>query len=51
MSQTGGTELAFGVAGVAGLTMVASGAFALRRPVRARPVEETPQPAEELAAA
>ena len=51
MSQTGGTELSFGVAGLAGLTMVASGLFALRRPVRARPVEQTAQRAEELAAA
>ena len=51
LSATGGTELAFAVAGTAGLAMAVSGAVALRR---SRPVpiaDESAEPGEELAAA
>jgi MFS family permease len=55
LSRSGGTELAFAVAGVAGLTMAVSGAFALRRP-SGRPAPPAPPaeqavPREELAPA
>ena len=51
LSATGGTELAFAVAGTAGLVMAASGAFALRRPRPVPIAEESAEPSEELAAA
>jgi MFS family permease len=52
LSATGGTELAFTVAGIAGLVMATGGALVLRRkkPVRAVP-EEPVEPAEQLLAA
>jgi MFS family permease len=51
LSATGGTELAFAVAGASGLTMAAAGALALRRPVSRPVAEESAEPGEELAAA
>jgi MFS family permease len=52
LCASGGTELAFVVAGAAGLVMAALGAAALRRPARVRPAEEqTAEPGEQLVAA
>jgi MFS family permease len=52
LSATGGTELAFTVAGLAGLVMAAGGAFVLRRKKPLRVVPEKPvEPAEQLIAA
>jgi MFS family permease len=52
LSATGGTELAFTVAGVAGLVMAASGALVLRRKTPpTRVVTATVEPAEQLIAA
>ena len=48
LSQTGGTELAFVVAGTAGLVLAASGALALRRP---KPERAAAEPLEEPLAA
>ena len=51
LSATGGTELAFTVAGTAGLVMVAAGTLVLRQK-KAAPVEdESAEPAEQLIAA
>jgi MFS family permease len=49
LCATGGTELAFAVAGASGLVMSALGAFALR-PGTAPPAEESLEPGEQLAA-
>jgi MFS family permease len=51
MSATGGTELAFTVAGLAGLVMAGGGAYVLKRGEREPVVEETAEPAEQLLAA
>jgi MFS family permease len=51
LSATGGTELAFTVAGIAGLVMAAGGAFVLKRGERAPTVEPSAEPGEELLAA
>jgi MFS family permease len=51
LCATGGTQLAFAVAGVSGLAMAALGAVALRRPTDVEPVEESAEPGERLAAA
>jgi MFS family permease len=52
LCATGGTELAFAVAGTAGLLMAVLGAAVLRRPARVRAVEdEAAEPGEQLAAA
>jgi MFS family permease len=52
LCAAGGTELAFAVAGTAGLLMAVLGAAVLRRPARVRPVEdEAAEPGEQLAAA
>ena len=51
LSATGGTELAFTVAGCAGLVMAGGGAFVLKRGERAPVVEESAEPAEQLLAA
>jgi MFS family permease len=52
LCATGGTELAFAVAGTAGLLMAVLGAAVLRRPARVRPAEdEAAEPGEQLAAA
>jgi len=51
LCATGGTELAFVVAGVCGLVMAALGALALRAPARVEPAAESEEPGEELAAA
>ena len=51
LCATGGTELAFLVAGVSGLAMAGLGALALRTPERVAPAEESEEPGEELAAA
>jgi MFS family permease len=51
LSATGGTELAFSVAGVAGLAMAITGALVVRRPASAPIAEELAEPREELAAA
>jgi MFS family permease len=51
LSATGGTELAFAVAGTAGLAMAATGALALRGSRPAPVAEESAEPGEELAAA
>ena len=51
LCATGGTELAFVVAGVSGLAMAGLGALALRVPERVEPAEESEEPGEELAAA
>jgi MFS family permease len=50
LSARGGTELAFAVAGTAGVAMAVVGAVALRRPQRIPPAEELPEPGEALAA-
>jgi MFS family permease len=50
LSATGGTELAFTVAGTAGLVMATSGALVLRQR-KAPPVDEVAEPGEELIAA
>jgi sugar phosphate permease len=50
LSARGGTELAFAVAGAAGIAMAVIGALALRRPQRIPPAEELPEPGEALAA-
>jgi MFS family permease len=47
----GGTQLAFTVAGSAGLGMALLGGLALRQPRTVRPVEESQEPGEQLAAA
>ena len=51
LSATGGTELAFAVAGTAGLAMAILGALAVRAPRSAPIAEELAEPGEELAAA
>ena len=51
LSATGGTELAFSVAGASGLAMAITGALVLRRPESAPIAEESAEPGEELAAA
>jgi sugar phosphate permease len=50
LSARGGTELAFGVAGAAGIAMAVIGALVLKRPERIAPAEEMPEPGEALAA-
>lgn len=50
LSARGGTELAFAVAGAAGLAMAALGAAALKRPQAIPPAEELAEPGEALAA-
>jgi MFS family permease len=50
LSARGGTELAFAVAGTAGIAMAVVGALALRRPQRIPLAEELPEPGEALAA-
>ena len=49
--RTGGTELAFSVAGVSGLAMAITGALVLRRPSRPPVAEPLHEPGEDLAAA
>jgi MFS family permease len=51
LSATGGTELAFSVAGASGLAMAISGALVLRRPASVPVAEESAEPGERLAAA
>jgi MFS family permease len=51
LSATGGTELAFSVAGASGLAMAISGALVLRRPGSASVADESTEPGEQLAAA
>ena len=51
LCATGGTELAFAVAGASGLAMAGLAALALRTPERVAPAEESEEPGEELAAA
>jgi len=52
LSATGGTELAFSVAGASGLAMAISGALVMRRRPAIVPVaDESPEPGEQLAAA
>ena len=51
LCATGGTELAFVVAGASGLAMTALGALALRGPNHIQPAEESAEPGEQLAAA
>jgi MFS family permease len=51
LSATGGTELAFAVAGAAGLAMTIMGALAVRAPRSAPIADELAEPGEELAAA
>jgi len=51
LSATGGTELAFSVAGASGLAMAISGALVMRRPASVPVAEESPEPGEQLAAA
>jgi MFS family permease len=51
LSATGGTQLAFTVAGASGLAMALVGALAVRRPGAAPIAEEPAEPGEELAAA
>jgi MFS family permease len=51
LSATGGTELAFAVAGAAGLAMAITGALAVRKPRSAPIADERAEPREELAAA
>jgi MFS family permease len=51
LTATGGTELAFSVAGAAGLAMAVTGATVLRRPATVPIAEESREPGEELAAA
>jgi MFS family permease len=50
LSARGGTQLAFAVAGAAGLAMAALGAAALKRPAALPPAEELAEPGEALAA-
>jgi MFS family permease len=51
LSATGGTELAFAVAGAAGLAMTVMGALAVRAPRSAPIADDLAEPGEELAAA
>jgi len=51
LSATGGTELAFTVAGASGLAMAISGALVMRRPASVPVADESPEPGEQLAAA
>jgi MFS family permease len=51
LSATGGTELAFSVAGASGLTMAITGALVVRRRASVPIAEELAEPGEELAAA
>ena len=51
LCATGGTELAFSVAGVSGLAMAITGALVLRRPATPPVAEPLQEPGEELAAA
>ena len=51
LSATGGTELAFAVAGASGLAMAIVGALVLRRPESAPIADESAEPGEELVAA
>ena len=51
LSATGGTELAFAVAGTAGLAMAITGALAVRKPRSAPIADELAERGEELAAA
>jgi MFS family permease len=51
LSATGGTELAFAVAGTAGLAMAITGALAMHKPRSAPIADELAEPGEELAAA
>jgi MFS family permease len=51
LSATGGTELAFSVAGASGLAIAIVGALVLRRPGTVPIAEERAEPGEELAAA
>jgi MFS family permease len=51
LSATGGTELAFAVAGAAGLAMTIMGALAVRAPRSAPIADELAEPGEEFAAA
>ncbi len=51
LCATGGTELAFSVAGVSGLAMAITGALVLRRPARPPVAEPLREPGEDLAAA
>jgi MFS family permease len=50
LTAHGGTQLAFSVAGAAGLAMAGLGAIALRRPGKVTPVDESLEPGEALAA-
>jgi sugar phosphate permease len=50
LSAHGGTQLAFSVAGAAGLVMAVFGAIVLRRPQVVPPAEESQEPGEALAA-
>ena len=50
LSARGGTQLAFAVAGAAGLAMAGVGAMVLKRPRQLAPAEELPEPREALAA-
>jgi MFS family permease len=50
LAAHGGTQLAFSVAGAAGLAMAVLGAVALRRPQKVAPAEEMLEPGEMLAA-
>jgi MFS family permease len=50
LSARGGTQLAFAVAGAAGLAMAGIGAVALKRPSRLPPVHQLPESSEALAA-
>jgi MFS family permease len=51
LSATGGTELAFSVAGSSGLAMAVTGALVIRRPASPPVAEESQEPGEELVAA
>jgi MFS family permease len=51
LSATGGTRLAFSVAGASGLAMAITGGIVLRRPASGPIAEESAEPGEELAAA
>jgi MFS family permease len=51
LSATGGTQLAFSVAGVAGLFMVAAGTLVLRRKEATKIADESAKPGEQLIAA
>jgi MFS family permease len=50
LSARGGTQLAFLVAGAAGLAIAGAGALALKRPREIPPAQELPEPGEALAA-